>query len=438
MFLIVPKEESTGESVMSVEWAKANKKKWEEINRIRPNAMNALNLACIYHTLGRTAEALRAVDTVLEAIQEDPNCPKSVLVQAIFNRGMFLRAYGRFEESFRDISWAWEHEKNSSYIAMAYAEELLRLGKWEEGWEIHNRSRGTVEGAAQALGLPLECKFWDGKDHPEHLIVINEGGAGDRINYTRYLPLLTERGISWSFFCFDEFAPFYERLPWIGRERMILENEKKEFFPPPSHWTTTFCLGGPLGINPANLPVFPAPYTAAGNAFRLDNPDGKPVIGLCWSANELFQGGLKCRSLTEGQAMRLVCLTADKVHWVNLQHGHKMPFPVINIGFESWQDTAVIMEHMDAIATVDSGPLWLSLAMGKDTAVILTASEDWKFAHDWGARAYHNGPSDTPMDAEKAIDKLIQDIRSGAWPNAGNLEPCLHSHGYHDSSDMDD
>jgi hypothetical protein len=154
----------------------------------------------------------------------------------------------------------------------------------------------------------------------------------------------------------------------------------------------------------------------------MDNPDGLPMVGLCWSANELHQGGLKVRSLTEGQAMRLVCMTADKVHWINLQHGHKMPYPVINVPFESWQDTSVLLNGLDALATVDCGTLWLSLGMKKQTAVLLTASEDWKFKWNWSPRAklYHNGPSDQLFDAERAIDALIMDIRKGNWPPCSN------------------
>jgi hypothetical protein len=423
VFLIVPKEESTGESVMTVQWAKDNRKKWEEINKIRPNFLNAMNLACIYHTLqsqvlGLDGEALRIANLLHEGLKDAPEVSKVMKAQVTFNRGMFLRGYGRMEEAARDIKDAFSVEKFSDFMGMAYAEELLREGNWKEAWEIHNRARGTVEGAAQSLGLKYDCKFWDGVETPDHLMVINEGGTGDRINYTRYLPLLTERGIKWSFFCFDELKPFYDRLPWIGPDRTIGEKDKKEFSPPPTHWTTPFCLAGPLGIDPHHIPDYPTPYTAPKNAFSLENPDGRPVVGLAWNANELWQGGLKCRSLTEGQAMRLVCLTADKVHWVNLQHGHKMPYPVINVPFESWEDTAAVIEHLDSFVTVDSGPLWLSLGMGKDTAVLLSACEDWKFRWNWSPKAtlYHNGPSDKFADVECAINQLVLDIRKGIWP----------------------
>lgn len=418
LFLIAPKDESNGEAVLSVAEAKKIRAKLEAQNKLRPNALNALNLACTYFTLGEGQMAMEGIDIVCDALlRANGAVSPQVKSTALFNRGMFLRGFGRFAEAQKDIAKAWKLDKSSAYVGMAFAEENLRNGNWAEGWKIHNRVRGTCDGAALACGLPESCKFWDGNDLPSHLLVINEGGAGDRINYTRYLPLLSERGINWSFFCFDELKPFYNRLPWIG-ERTIGENDKKEFSPAPSHWTTTFALAGPLGIDPRSIPDFPSPYQAPKNDFSLKSTDGLPMVGLCWSANELFQGGLKVRSLSEGQAMRLVCCTADKVHWINLQHGHKMPYPVENVPFETWQDTSALLSSLDGLATVDCGTLWLSVAMKKPTAVVLTASEDWKFSHNWSncAKLYHNGPSDRLFDAELAIDSLISDIRGGNWP----------------------
>lgn len=425
MFLIAPQDESNGEASLSVEKAKLQRKKWEAINQLRPSAHSAVNLACIYYTIGEGTLAMLAIDTVREAVKGDTRVPNGTIATVLLNRGMFLRGFGRFKEADESISDAWKLDKSSSYLAMAYAEECLRRGDWAEGWKIHNTARGTCDGAAMSLGLPMDCKFWDGKEHPEHLMVINEGGAGDRINYTRFLPLLTKRGIKWSFFCFDEFKPFYERLPWIPKDALIGERDAKEFAPPPTHWTTTFSLAGPLGITPSTIPDYPTPYMPPAGDFHFNVIDSLPIIGLAWSANELFQGGLKVRSLTEGQAMRLVSMTGDKVHWVNLQHSHKMPKPVMNVEFTSWQDTAELINACDAVVTVDCGTLWLSAAMHKPTAVILSSSEDWKFqAHSksdnciWSptAKLYRNGESPDLFDVETAIDNLIRDIRKGVFP----------------------
>jgi hypothetical protein len=427
LYLIAPRAEETGEASLSVVEAKKLRKKYEAMNRLRPNASNALNLAAIYFTVGEGELALQAMDGIVSAVEAPENAgavPANMLATIKFNRGMFLRGYGRFEEARASINEAWALDKSSTYGAMGQAEELLRVGEWEKGWKLHNAARGTREGAALALGLPESVKFWDGKETPEMLLVINEGGAGDRINYSRYLPLLTERGINWKFFSFDEFAPFYERLPWIGKERLILESEKKEFTPYPTHWTTPFSLAGPLGLTPETIPPLPTPYTAAKN-LRLERGDNRPVIGISWSANELFQGGLRIRSMTEGQMMRLVCCTADLISWVNVQHDTKAPLPVTNVPFETWQDTAALIGALDGMVSVDCGAYHLAGAMGKETLLLTSANSDPKF---FGGRygekdmwypsvtQVHNGPSSRLHDMEQGIDAAIRKIRSGEWP----------------------
>jgi|GEM_PF-1941908 len=421
MFLIAPKEERSGDPSLTVEEAKKLKGKYEELFRLKPDLRHGNMLCCIWHTVGETQKALDLINQMIEAADSEPELIAPAARATFYqNRGMFYRAFGEFEKAQKDIFKAWELDKSSAFIGMGAAEEYLRNGDWKRGWKIHNQVRGTAEAAKFSIALPNECKFWDGKETPEHLMVINEGGAGDRINYTRWLPELTRRGIKWSFFCYDELKPLYDRLPWIGPEKTMGESGKKEFSPPPSHWTTVFALPGPLGQLSTTIPDYPTYFTAPENNISMTDPLGRPIVGLCWNANELYQGGLKVRSLTEGQAMRLVCLTADKICWVNVQHGHKMPHPVMNVPFSTWEETAIILDHLDAMVTVDCGTLWLSLGMGKDTAVILTAPEDWKFASEWGPhlKKYRNGPSTSPMDAEKAIDSLILAIRAGEWPTS--------------------
>jgi len=425
MFLIAPKEERTGDPSLSVEEAKKLRAKHEELFRLKPDLRHGNMLACIWHTVGETRKALDLMSEMIAAVEGSDIIVPAAKATFHQNRGMFHRAFGEFGLAQKDIFRAFELDKSSAFIGMGAAEEHLRNGDWAKGWKIHNQVRGTCEAAKFSIGLTEACKFWDGKERPEHLMVINEGGAGDRINYSRWLPLLTDIGINWSFFCYDELKPFYDRVSWIGPEKTFSESKPGKFSPPPSHWTTVFALPGPLGITPDTIPDYPEYFTAPPNNLSITDPNGRPVVGLCWNANELYQGGLKVRSLTEGQAMRLVSLTADKICWVNVQHSHKMPYPVLNVPFSTWEDTATLLEKLDALVTVDSGTLWLSLAMGKETAVLLTAPEDWKFTSEWGPHLtkFRNGPSSEPMDGEKAIDKLILAIRSGEWPKSLRQPP---------------
>ena len=148
--------------------------------------------------------------------------------------------------------------------------------------------------------------------------------------------------------------------------------------------------------------------------------DNLPVVGLCWEANEMYQGGRKVRSMTEGQAMRLVCMTSHMVHWVNLQHKHPMPFPILNIPFDPWEELAGLIHNLDAVVSVDTGPMHLAGCLGKPMVTMLSANSCWKFMLNEGkcrwyptAKIFRN----PTRGFEQCIDKVAQYIREGGFSN---------------------
>jgi len=147
-----------------------------------------------------------------------------------------------------------------------------------------------------------------------------------------------------------------------------------------------------------------------------------PIVGICYEAAEKFQGDRKVRSLSEGQAMRLICQTGDKIHWLNLQFGKTMPYPVTNVPFSDWQDTAGLMHNLDAVVTVDTGVMHLAGALNKPMAVLLPGNSCWKFLKKgkklplYPSATFYRNPG---RGFENAITELVGEIRNGtAWPTA--------------------
>lgn len=395
--------------IVTIERAQADLAQLEHFYRTRPTAQTVCNLAATYFTLGETE---RALPIGKQAVALAPRSP-----DAWFNLGMMLKELGQWEESAKATKKAWELDPGHSYRRMAYTESLLRIGKWKGTWALYDTSRMTKEGAAQSVDLSLDVKMWDGKEAVGELLVLGEGGVGDRINYTRFLPELTRRGISWKFYGAGELYPFYERLSWIPADRLIKDGDDIQ----PTHWSTIFSLMANLDITPEEVPDFPAPYTADPKLvkqFAFERTDEKPVVGLAWFGAELWQGGRKIRSLTDFQAARLVCQTTDKVHYVNLQHGYKAGYPVTNIPFRTWDETAALIANLDGVVCPDTGTMWLAAAMGKPVFLILGGNSDWKFLNEsfgdrcvWGKniRLFRNqGPG-----FENAITDAVAAIRSG-------------------------
>jgi hypothetical protein len=274
--------------------------------------------------------------------------------------------------------------------------------------------------------------MWQGENFKGQLIVLSEGGAGDRICYSRFLPMLNRRGFAWKYCCAKGTEEQFARLPWCARHIYKGEELKNE----ETCWTTCFALPANLDISPTEIPFYPSLFTADEDAiekYKFPRFDKKPVIGLCYSANEAFQGGRKVRSMTEGQAMRLVSMTGHLVHWVSLQHGERMPYPVATVKFDSYEDACGLIANLDAVVTVDTFVMHMAGAMGKPLATVLSSHSDWKFLQTgtrcvWypTARLYRNGQGG---GMEHAIDQLIADIRDpetmGRGTDSGEFRKLL-------------
>lgn len=396
--------------VMSKDYARARISDLESALRIRPSAMIAADLAACYFTMDRSEDALPLAKASWDA-KKDPGVG--------MNLALILKDLGRHEESFRVIEQAYWLNSDDFYIRLGYGEALLKAGFWKQAWPIYDNARPTQQGAAYDLRLPGHCREWNGDTLPEdhRLLVINEGGTGDRLSYARWLPELTKRGINWVFYPYAELFPFFERI--FPRDKLVADGENLK--PDPTHWVTTFALPAKLNESPTQVPP-PLPLVASAESiekYKMDHPDDCPIVGICYAAAEKFQGDRKVRSMSEGQAMRLVCQTGDKIHWVNLQHDLLMPHPVSNIPFQTWQDTAGLITNLDAVVSVDTGVMHLAGALNKKMAVLLPANSCWKFLKTGSklplypsATFYRN----TERGFEQAITDLVVAIRNGtAW-----------------------
>ena len=395
---------------------------WRMMMALRPDDAEVIqNCASCLFTVGENEEAMKLYPTAY-----DINHSSAAIAM---NYGMVLKDLGRFAESASIVEHAYQMDPDYFYLRLGWAESLLRNGNWRDAWPLYDEARPmTKQGARNMLSLPNEVELWTGgplKAPENKLLVIGEGGTGDRITYSRWLPELDKLGIQWTYFP-DANPPIpglqslMERVPWLAG-KVSKMGDKYEA----SHWTTVFSLPAAFEAIPTKIPKFPQfflPDPEIKKRYSITKPDDRPVYGLIWGANELFEGGMKFRSLLESQAMRLVLSTTDKCHWVNCwmgdAHGNnsKLGQPVLNPKFENWEETAALLSNMDGIVSTDNGAGWLAQALGLPVSILLSGNSDWKFLRGtekcyWSdrARLFRN---DT-QGFENAVTKCINAIRNG-------------------------
>ena len=418
---------------------------------LAPRVDTAAQLAAVYSTLSRDREALKLIEFVWGRWQNIENG---------MNYAMMLQDVCEWGRAARIAETAHWLDPENQYGKLLYAESLLRQGLWKQAWPLYNEGRPTTLGERTKMGLPGIYRQWDGRQlgADEFLFVLMEGGSGDRINYARWLPLLDSRAPNWKVFCYAELAPLFLRwldqpepegndLPIYLKHGHVVREDEMTL---PSAdglkgawWTTVFCLPGNFGAGPADVPQWdnaengkaassrrtPKALRASGEKrerYKIPKPaDGLPLVGLCWAARELSICGdpeaRKIRSLSEAQAMRLVCQTAHRAHWISLQQGRPLGWPVQEFpgSLETWDDTAGLLENLDCLLTVDTGVLHLGGAMCKPLGILLGSHSDWKFLDRGkcpfypGAKLYRNGPRADAVGGnfENAVNQAIVAIR---------------------------
>ena len=312
---------------------------------------------------------------MLEAAQEAYRFSKTANTAALV--AVALHHFGRLKESMEWYERAWKYPHEPGFeIDIGYSGALLFQGKWQKAWPIVTNLKKRMVYAAY---LP----FWDGKPCKQ-VSVLSEGGFGDLLHNSRYLPMISNMGIDVTVylppFFFDHgFVDMAARQPWFPKMKLLTETPANVpaagFFDLPALFNT----------NLQTIPNYPAPWQvdssrlAKYNYLRTGN---RPQIGFCWAARAmetpLCPDGVY-RALTQEQAQSIVN-KVDNVDWVSLQvpddvkitHLHR---PYIG----SWEDTAAIIANLDLVVTVDTAVMHLAAIMGKPTWAILSGAVDWKF-----------------------------------------------------------
>lgn len=356
---------------------------------------------------------------MLESAQEAYKFTKTAQSAALV--AVALHHFGRIKEAneWYERSYRQPHEAGWE-VDIGYSNSLLSQGRYLEAWPIVKQLKKRMVYSAY---LP----FWDGKPC-EELQVISEGGNGDLIINSRYLPLLKERGVKKvtvflpPFFFEQGFVKLAEQQGWWPEIKVLTEARagvpSAGFFDLPAIFETTL----------ENIPPPPVwkvdPEKQKSFDFLRRNSLEKPRVGFCWFARQMetpiCPDGIY-RSLTTQQAEKII--SNKNVNWFSLQRGGSLSgLPQTEL--KDWSDTAAVIANLDFVVTVDTAIAHLAASMCKPTWVILSGAVDWKFRLEGDTcpwypqwRLFRNDE----FGFNKAVDKVIAALKEIPWPIAQSV-----------------
>ncbi|MDP9173887.1 MAG: tetratricopeptide repeat protein [Planctomycetota bacterium] len=301
------------------------------------------NLANTYQLLGNFEQAEACVRRAIDCDAADPTFH--------WNLGITLLTQGRFEEGWKEYAWR-SKVKEFNFIRTGFSQPQ-----------------------------------WNGEDFSGKTILLHgEQGAGDTLQFARYVPMVKARGGKIIFGC----RPNLERL----LEGQIPIDQFENSNGPPREFdlhcpllSLPMVFGTTVETIPASVPYLAAkPQDREKWKDRLSTVNGLKV-GLAWAGNPLHEND---RNRTIPFAALAPLASVAGISLISLQVGnHQKNTSGILPKLIDWTnelhdfaDTAGLVANLDLVISADTSVAHLAGAMAKPVWMLIPFAPDWRWFLD--------------------------------------------------------
>ncbi|WP_454807278.1 tetratricopeptide repeat protein [Paraburkholderia fungorum] len=386
---------------------------YREAIRCGPAIVHAYNnLGCVLRLLDRLPEAIEAFSQAL-ALRPD-------LAEAHYNVGTALAQLKQLPEAEAAYRRALALRPDYGDARFGLAVLLLGMGRFEEGWRLYEcryDQPGFVHHKTRSM---LSCPQWQGDTLAgKSLLVWQEDGLGDMLQFGRYFALLKAQGAAHiAFAC----APALHRLMVAvdGIDAVLDHDTALARVAASTYDCWTSLLSAPLHLR-TTVDTIPRALRLAAEPSLVEKwrpiletmPPGRK-IGLVWKGNPKHHNDAN-RSIPTLTTLAPLW-SVPGIGFVSLQKGQgedeaRNPpagQPLLELGsmVNDFADTAAIIEQLDLVICVDTSAAHLAASLGKPCWVMLPEKDiDWRWMH---------GRSDSPWYPHTL--RLFRRAAGEAWP----------------------
>ena len=359
-----------------------------------PNPAFRLRLAQFAAWTGHGAAFRDVLLPLLAGEQYDP----AGYAAAVAMLGEQAIAEGRFDDAGPFLDHALRLEPDFMVARMLRGMNRLRLGQYREGW-IDYASRERIPELYPNGQTKISDQGWQGQEWQgqalagKTLLVTDDQGHGDAIQFVRYLPHLRDRGVA--HVTWRTFPPLVRLLadaaPYATVLNVLPDSMRFDF-----HCNSTSLprwFATEMGNIPAAVPYLRPPShlkSAMKRPAGRRSAQGRPLrVGLVWSGDARHTRD-HLRSIPADLFLRLADVAGISFH--SLQHEVRpadaaalQACPAIGREVEKaldFADTAALIARLDLVIAVDTGVAHLAAALGKPVWVMLHVAPDWRWMVD--------------------------------------------------------
>jgi tetratricopeptide (TPR) repeat protein len=344
-------------------------------NPIAPDAW--LNRGNVLQELDRHPEAIACYHEALRMRLYYPEALSSLGV-ALKDAGEIDRAIIYFDEALKHKPDYPDARNNRAGALLLHGDLKAGFEDFESRWDRSNAPPKT---------LVSELPVWEGQNIAGQAIVVwDEQGLGDLIQFSRYVLCLVEAGADVTLLCRKTMHRLLHTLPKPVRLVEALDPSEPFAFQIalmslPRNFQTT------LETIPATIPyLHPEPALVGKWANRIGRHGFR--IGVCWQGQKFINlqrsFPLACLApLAAIEGVRLISLMKDQgpieVAAADSRFNIESLGGDFDAGPESFIDSAAAMENLDLVVTSDTSIAHLAGALGRPVFLALKHVPDWRW-----------------------------------------------------------
>jgi predicted TPR repeat methyltransferase len=370
-------------------------------------------LAEVHFNLGTALlevdEVQQAIDSLRTALQLKPAFPA-----ALNQLGTALKTNGRLPEAIAAYRQAIALDGQDARAHFNLGTALLQSGNFASGWrEIEWRFK-TEELAKDDpnLGRPR----WDGSElNGRRILLHSEQGYGDTIQFSRFIPLVAQRGGRIILACPTELRRLLGCLDCV--DQFVTETDLlPDFDLRSSLMSLPWLFGTTLETIPATVPYLKVEDELISHwRKRLAAHVKQFKVGVVWAGSPTHKND-RNRSIAPAAFTPLTELT--NVALINLQKQSSEPsIPLLawTSDLADFAETAALIASLDLVISVDTVVAHLAGAMNKPVWVLLPFAPDWRWMMNRTDSPWY--PSmrlfrqPAPGDWQSVVSQVVQELK---------------------------
>ena len=342
------------------------------------------NLGRAYAALGQFAAAEQEFRHVLAGLP--PDAPGERVMGAVSELARVLLDMGKADEALSGLEAAIarypagdaSHRGHASLI-------LLLLGRFAEGWAAYE-SRWQ---ASNHETPHQDCRVLDLRDIAgKRVLVTEEQGRGDVIQFLRYIPRLAALGARVSLRVYPDLLPLAKELR-DAETVFAVGDDEPAYDLRASIMSLPLAFGTDLASIPADTPYLRVPAARVGIMKHHLGAVSGPRVGLAWSGSAASQARAAMPVAALEPILRRPGITFHALQnairpedraWLDRAGlDHAGPVVLHAAELRDFGDTAALIESMDLVISIDTAVAHLAGALARPVWIMLAHNPDWRW-----------------------------------------------------------